>query len=232
MRMLAVVLLLAGASLSPGSQSSRVERFDTSGLPERATNFLEQQIFEMIGSHRPGDLTGATAIQRKLGRYYTEKGDQVRAAAALRLADEAEAPPQTRAPERKSQGNAPASHPAPPRDPAGSRFSGNYFGYEGRTLHTRDFHDDGTFLHTWIVSGAGTSVRNSERGWFRIHGETLEIALTSSASGFVTPGVGGRTTQAGGNAQTASQTRRLKVQMDQSGILFVLDGIPMKPKSW
>ena len=231
MRMLAVVLLLAGASLAPGFQSSPVERFDTSGLPERATNFLEQQIFEMIGSHRPGDLAGAGAIQRKLGRYYTEKGDPVRAAAALRLADEAEAPPQARPLERRRQAEVQASDP-PLRSPAGSRFSGNYLGYEGRTLHTWEFQGNGTFLHTWIVSGAGTSVRNSERGTFRLQGDTLEIALASSASGFVTPGIGGRTTQAGGNAETASQTRRLKVQMDKSGILLVLDGIPMKPKSW
>jgi hypothetical protein len=155
-------------------------------------------------------LAGAAANQPRLGRYYAERIDQIHTVAALGLADEVQ---------------------APSRHPAGSRFSGNYYGREGRTLHTWEFHGDGTFLHSWIISGAGTSVRNSERGTFRLQGDTLEIALTSSASGFVTPGVGGRTTQAGGNAEPATQTRRLKVQLDK-GTLAVLDGIPMKPKTW
>ena len=222
MRTIAAILLLTGASLY-GFQSSRMERFDTSGLPERASTFLEQQIFEMIGSHQPGDLTDAAAIQRKLSRYYSEKGDRIRAAAALRLAAEAENQSQQRT-------LSPDATAPPLRAP--SRLSGNYYGSAGRTLHTWEFHADETFLHSWIVSGAGTNVRNSERGTFRLRGDTLEIILTSSATGFTTPGVGGQSTLAGGGSDGVAQTRHLSVQFDGAGNPTALDGIPIKPKSW
>src|SRR5438552_954263 len=64
--------------------------------------------------------------------------------------------------------------PAPNREPA---FSGRYYGYEGRTLHTWNFNPDGTFLHTSIAAGVGTSVRSSEKGTFRMSDEYLELTL-------------------------------------------------------
>jgi hypothetical protein len=119
-----------------------------------------------------------------------------------------------------------------PHGTQASGLAGNYYGYDGRTLHTWEFHGDGTFLHTWIASGAGTRVRNSERGGFRVQGDSLELRLTSSATGFTTPGTGGNSTLVGGNAETASQIRHLKIQFDTAGKPAVLEGIQLKPKSW
>jgi hypothetical protein len=70
--------------------ASQAEVFDTSGMPRRPTNFIEQQLLEMIGSHTAGDLTDAARIQRKLGRYYTDKGDESRATIAFQRAAKAE----------------------------------------------------------------------------------------------------------------------------------------------
>ena len=231
---IALVTLLACALAA--QDSHRAELFDTSGMPRRPTSFVEQQIFEMIGSHKTGDLSDAARIQRKLGRYYQDKGDEGLATAAFLRASEAEqalnGPPRTPAPEPASQDavkSPPAQTPAPAPS---SRFSGNYYGYDGRTLHTWDFHPDGTFLHTWIASGAGTSVRNSERGRFELAGNTLDLKIDSTAGGFVTPGVGGRTTGVGGSSGAAAETRRLRIQFVKSEGAVVLDGVKLKPKSW
>ena len=215
-----MALLLAACVVLFG-QPAQVERFDVGGLPDRPTNFLEQQIFELLSSHRPGDLASAAAIQRKLGQYYQQSGDDARAAAAFRLAAAAAAEP-VRQPEAKRA----------PDSPVRSALAGNYYGYEGRTLHTWDFHADGTFLHTWMISGSGTRVRNSERGVFRLQGDTLELKLGSSASGFSTPGIGADNTLIGGSAETATRIQRVKIRLDQTGKLVALDGIEVKPKSW
>jgi hypothetical protein len=189
-------------------------------MPPRPATFAEQRIFEMIGWHRAGDLAGAARIQQKLGAYYGERGDQQRSFAAFLKAAEAE----RLADEPRGAELAPlASASAPALRPS-------YFGYEGRTLHTWDFSPDGTFLHTWIVSGAGTSVRNSERGSYRLRGDTLELKLNSSATGFVTPGAGGRTTLSGGGAEEVPQTRQVTIRFDSSAV--ILDGVRLQPKSW
>lgn len=223
----------------PAADIHRVESFDTSGMPHRPTNFVEQQILEMIASHKWGDLADAERIQRKLGRYYDDKGDEERSRAALMLAAAAE--------EAVENGNRPVPVPAPvtvvevpitgPDSPAmplsaGSKLAGNYFGTDGRTLNTWEFHTDGTFLHTWAASGTGTSVRNSERGQFQLSSDTVVLKIASSASGFTTPGVGGRSTLVGGAADSTSEIRKLKIQFLKSEKAILLDGIKLKPKSW
>lgn len=87
-----LLALLFGAYSLFAVQSRRAERFDTSGMPRRPTNFIEQQISEMIASHKWGDLQDAARIQRKLGRYYADKGDEQRATAAFLAAAAAEQP--------------------------------------------------------------------------------------------------------------------------------------------
>src|SRR5437764_7273626 len=69
------------------AQTGEVERFDLGGMPSKATTFVEQQIQEMIQSHRRGDAQDAVLIQRKLSGYYAARGDTVRARIA---ADRAE----------------------------------------------------------------------------------------------------------------------------------------------
>ncbi|MBI4371117.1 MAG: hypothetical protein HY552_02345 [Elusimicrobia bacterium] len=109
-------------------------------------------------------------------------------------------------------------------------FSGRFYGMEGRLMHTWDFNEDGTFYHATIASGAGTSVRSGERGRFAVEDGVLTLRVQKTASGFVTPGVGGRTTQVGGGAQDKEETRRLRLKRSAQGV--VLDGVALKVKSW
>jgi hypothetical protein len=214
-RLLSAAVFVAVALLAP--QSRLAEDFDTSGMPRRPTNFIEQQISEMIASRTWGDLEDAARIQRKLSRYYADRGDERRSTAAFLAAAAAEQP-------AKKQSD---QAPPPPTRPS---LTGNYFGYEGRTLHTWDFNINGTYLHTWIAAGAASSVRNSERGAFAVFGDELELRPASAAGGFVTPGTGGRSTVVGGSEDSGSPRRRLKFIRSESGIL--LDGMKLKPKSW
>jgi hypothetical protein len=220
--------LLLSLPVTLGAQTTDPESFDTSGMPRRPTTFVEQQLFEMLGTHHFGDLADAARIQRKLGRYYTDNRDERRANVAFLRAAAAERElGNGSAPDVQRHGVSPVLEP-----PGPSRFAGKYFGYAGRTLHTWEFYADGTFLHTWIASGANTSVRNSERGAFRLAGRTLELRPTSSATAFVTPGVGGRSTLAGGGNGASAEVRRLEIQIlgQEDGI--ILDGQKLRPKSW
>lgn len=120
--------------------------------------------------------------------------------------------------------------PAGEASPKKADFTGRYFGYEGRTLHTWDFNPDGTFLHTRIVSGSGTNVRNSERGTFRLADDYVELKAAKTATGFTTPSVGGRETLVGGGTAAKVEVVRLKIQFLKDGI--VLDGVKMRVKTW
>lgn len=220
---LALAAVVGG--ILPAAQVYDPEWFDTTGMPRRPSTFVEQQILDMIVGHRPGDLADAERIQQKLGRYYADKGDETRANQAFQRA--VHPAPSIAAPEK------PAASPSSPQQSQASpsKFAGNYYGYEGRTLHTWDFHAGGTFLHTWIVSGAGTSIRNSERGEFHLDGDFLALKINSGATAFATPGVGGRSTQLGGGAEHAQSTRRLRIRWLKEGAI-VLDGTELKVKSW
>lgn len=207
------------------------EWFDTAGMPGRPSTFVEQQILDMIVGHRPGDLADAARIQRKLGRYYADKGDEPRANQAFQRAAQP-GPPGSPGPPIAGPGKPATSSPSPqPSQVSPSKFAGNYYGYQGRTLHTWDFHASGTFLHTWIVSGAGTSVRSSEHGDFHLDGDFLALKINSAATAFATPGAGGRSTQLGGGADRAQSHRRLSIRWLNEGAI-VLDGIELKVKSW
>jgi hypothetical protein len=81
----------------------------------------------MIASHTWGDLHDAARIQRKLGRYYADRGDERRSTAAFLAAAAAEQPAKKQAdqtlPAQAVPGQPPA--PAPPTRPS---LTGNYFG--------------------------------------------------------------------------------------------------------
>jgi|ERR1035437_2660552 hypothetical protein len=229
MRLLLSPILLAVLALA---QVNRAETFDTSGMPRRATNFVEQAILDLIGHHESRDLVVAGRIQRKLGRYYADKGDQRRAKAAFLAAAAAEQTRRPTPPPADTQTVTNNQAPRPPSTPAATKpaFTGNYYGMDGRTLHTWEFHSDATFLHTWISSGAGTNVRNSERGSFRLVGDTVELKLSSTTTGFTTPGVGGRSMAVGGGDGRSTETRSVSIGFADSNL--VLDGVRLKPKSW
>lgn len=113
-----------------------------------------------------------------------------------------------------------------------SGFSGRYFGYEGQTLHTWDFNPDGSFLHTRVVSGSGTNVRNSERGTFQLVGNYVEMRVSKTASAFTTPSVGGRGTLIGGGSDEKAEVQRVPIEFLPGGKGIVLGGIKLGVKTW
>lgn len=234
-RRLRIPAILALAAVAGGvvlaAQVHDPEWFDTTGMPRRPSTFVEQQILDMIQRHRPGDLADAARIQQKLGRYYADKGDEPRANQAFQRAVPPGPPGPPGSPTAGPAKPVDRSSPPQPSRVSASKLAGNYYGYEGRTLHIWDFQASGTFLHTWIVSGAGTSVRSSERGEFQLDGDFLALKIDSAATAFATPGVGGRSTQLGGGADGAQSHRRLSIRWLKEGVI-VLDGNELKVKSW
>jgi hypothetical protein len=246
----ASLMCLAGAPAAStdaaATSRSDAEEFDVSGLPQPPTSFEEQRLWAMIKAHRPGEADAAL-IQRKLAAYYRAHGDAARAEAAERRA-RGDA---TARPADAAEARAAASGPAPSRPAAesGARpqkaqagaapgaaaaCTGRYYGMDGRTLHTWEFTADGAFQHSIVSSGAGTSVRTGERGRCEVAGDTLVLYVEKTATGFASPGVGGRSTQVGGGADTSREVRRLhfkKLGKDGAGGM-VLDGVTLKPKSW
>lgn len=228
---LAAAVVLIGCGLY-AFQPHASEFFDTSGMPRHATTFVEQQIVALIAGHKPGNLADAAFIQRKLGKYYADQGDEARAERAFILAANADDAlmPHSGDPEpRAARPDGVAMTRTDP--PQTGKLPGSYYGYEGRTLHTWDFSADGTFLHTWIAAGAGTAVRNSERGRYALSGNTVDLTIGSAASAFTTPGVGGRSTLVGGDANASAEKRRLALRFAPDGTL-ILGGIALNHKSW
>jgi len=204
-----------------------------SGLPGQDVGVAEQQILDSIHSHKPGDWTDAVRIQSKLGRYYSEIGDKVRANRAYRRAAAGDEPvlptppPVSAAPVP----DAPAfltQCPPPPVPKAD--FSGKYWAYQDGALHEWEFHKDRTFLHTWIANGPGTTVHNSETGTFRLNGQFLLLEVTSSTGGPVVPGASEQARQSVGEADRSSEFRRLRIRFLQEGI--VIGGVELRIKRW
>lgn len=226
---LAAALLLG--ALAPARAADPAEDFDASGLPAAAETFRDQQLLDALKHHKAGDLEDARAIQGMLAGYYRAQGDEARAAAAEAKSRPPAAPPPP-VPTGRPEGGRAAPTPARKNATAKTPFSGRFYGMDGRLLHTWDFNDDGAFYHATAVQGAGTSVRTGERGTFEAAGGELILRVEGAASGFATPGVGGRSTALGGGADASKSTRRLKLKVLRKGEGIVLDGLRLKPKSW
>lgn len=221
------------------AQTAAFERFDTSGMPAQPTTFLEQQIWDAVKHHHAGDALDAMLIQRKLARYYQDKGDLARAQTASRLATAAE---------QSNTGGTPASGQASiadssatggtgqlqaesaPREniqtaPRGA-FTGNYYAMVGGAMEKWDFSSNGGFTHTGAASGVGASVRNFERGTYEIAGGTLILHVANTENAYAT----NRTI--GSSRDTAVVTRKSKVQLlgahGESGM--VIDGQHFSPR--
>ncbi len=253
-------------AISVAAQRNDAETFDLSGLPAQPATFLQQQLRDLIKSHKAGDMIDAAEVQRKLAQCYREVNDETRAKQAderARLADELasgskssgsdagskaesrQAPGRSGSTQSKSAppGPAPSTSTVPKTGPApapaaiGSKrpaFSGNYYRMPGPgVLEKWDFNEDGTFYHTGIAGGSGTSVRNGARGTFEVVGNELVLTITSEAGGFATP-TGSRQTTIGGGAETKHETQRMKITLvgerGKNGI--VLDGVEFKVRSW
>lgn len=222
---------LALAAVPARARDQSWRQFDLSGLPARPTTFEEQSLLESARSPAAADRRQAARIQRALASYYRAHGDAERsrvaeARAAAAEQEQMELPRLRRAAAKK-----------PPRArlaaPAGrSGFSGRFYGMSGRTLNTWDFNPDGTFYHATIASGAGTSVRNSERGSFEVHGAWMILRVQNTAGGFVTPGAG-RSVQLGGAAASSASLRRLSLRkLPHASGAILLGGERLKVKSW
>ena len=227
LHILSVPLLLGCFSLV--AQTNLAEKFDLSGLPSRPTNFAEQRLLDMVQHHERGNLADAAFIQRKLAQYYNEKGDTARARVAEQRAKAADGPSE------KTPAPAPSSPNSNPTSTGRTAdFTGKYWVRDENGLQTWDFNSDGTFYHAWIAGGAGTSARSSEKGTFHLSGEYLVLNVTSGASAFATPSVGGRGTLVGGGAEAKGEVRRLKIELlgpgGRDGI--VLDSVKLAVKHW
>ncbi|MDD5544863.1 MAG: hypothetical protein PHX83_16980 [Acidobacteriia bacterium] len=88
--MLCCFVFVSAAPAQNHWSTSAAETFDLSGMPPRPTNFVEQQIFEFVRTHRRGDLANAALIQHKLAKYYADKGDMARSREAEHRATLAE----------------------------------------------------------------------------------------------------------------------------------------------
>jgi hypothetical protein len=95
---------------------------------------------------------------------------------------------------------------APPPAPR-AEFSGTYWCNQNGSLHTWEFRDDHTFQHTWT---AASSVRNSERGTFRLNSsrDFVLLEITSPAA--------------------QPEFRRMRIRFVKDGL--VLDQIELKLK--
>lgn len=106
-----------------------------------------------------------------------------------------------------------APAPNPPAGESGRVLSADrgYYAMVNGALEKWDFHHDGTFLHEGVAAGAGTSVRNSARGTYRIEGSVLVLHIGNTATAFATPG--SNSSMIGGAAKSSSKTVQLKIQL-------------------
>lgn len=127
---------------------------------------------------------------------------------------------------------------APPAAAQGQTFASDrrYYAMVNGSLEKWDFLHDGTFLHQGISAGAGTAVRGSQRGIYRIQGNVILLQINKTATAFATPGVSseGGNTQLGGSMNNAPQLIQMSFQMigpdGQNGI--VLNGRTYKVRHW
>lgn len=86
-----------------------------------------------------------------------------------------------------------------------------YYAMVNGALEKWDFYHDGTFLHEGVAAGAGTSVRTSERGIYRIQGSALTLRIGKTATAFATPG--SNSSLIGGGSDPNSRTVKMKIQL-------------------
>ena len=86
-----------------------------------------------------------------------------------------------------------------------------YYAMVNGALEKWDFYHDGTFLHEGVAAGAGTGVRTSERGIYRIQGGALTLHIGKTATAFATPGI--NSSLLGGGSASNSKTVKMKIQL-------------------
>ena len=150
----AALAMPAGIIAQTPARVPAQERFDTSGLPSKASSALEQEIFTLLKYHRRGDLRDAARIHLKLAEYYTEVGDKARAGDCTKMASEAWEAAENGV--RVSAG----TPGTPPFEPA--RTFRQNFAWTDDDLgasHKWEFFEDGTYMHS-LPTPSGQSGRD------------------------------------------------------------------------
>lgn len=108
----------------------------------------------------------------------------------------------------------PSTNPAAAAPAAGQTFTVDrgYYAMAGQHMEKWTFNHDGTFLHEGVSAGAGTSVRGSARGTYRIEGNVIVLQIGKTTTAYATPG-GSDSTMLGAGTNANTQTVRMSFQM-------------------
>ncbi len=115
-----------------------------------------------------------------------------------------------------------AAAPAPTQVPLPAQLFGRFAGVQGRTLHTWEFRQDGTFEHAWTAAGNASGAASVEAGTFSIVGPYLTLAVWGRAAA-----------RPAAPARGSQQIRRLRLGMlgPGAGNAILLDGVMLKPQN-
>lgn len=161
--LLALALAFPATAMAQTPARPGPEKFDVSGLPQKASSALEQEIFTLIRYHRRGDLRDAARIHLKLAEYYTEIGDKAKAGDCSKMAAEAWEAAESGV--RVSAGTT----GTPPFEPA--RTFRQNFAYADTELgasHRWEFFEDGTYAHSLTTPAGQTAPPPKELGWYTV----------------------------------------------------------------
>lgn len=169
--LLAVALAIPfGVSAQTASRAANPERFDVSGLPDKAVGALEQEIFTLIRYHRRGDLRDAARIHLKLAEYYKEVGDKIRADDCTKMASEA-----WEAAEKGLVVSA-GTGGKPPFELMGTfRQNFAYVDEELQSSHRWEFFEDGTYRHSLPTPAGQVAPPPKELGFYSVQGTTIRL---------------------------------------------------------
>ncbi len=112
-------------------------------------------------------------------------------------------------------------------------FTGIWYLYKGGSSEeTWEFFGDSMFRHTWISAGVGVSARTSQRGRFRISGNTITFHITSQTGGSVSGSSSGGSLLTGGT-QCKDETQHMSFRLlgSQGADGIVLNGAKIKLRS-
>ena len=171
----ALAIPFTATAQSP-ARTSNPERFDVSGLPQKPSTTLEQEIFTLLRYHRRGDLRDATRIHLLLAEYYKSAGDQKRADDCSALAAEA-----WEAAEKGVRVSA-GTPGTPPFEPAGTfRQNFAYADVELEASHRWEFFEDGTYQHSLTTPAGQSAPPPKELGFYKVVDGTIRLWQASPA---------------------------------------------------
>jgi hypothetical protein len=174
--LLAVALALPLTATAQSTGRPNPERFDVSGLPEKAVSTVEQEIFTLIRYHRRGDLRDAARIQLMLAEYYKQAGDKVRADDCTKLASDAW--------EFAEKGiiTSAGTRGSPPFESLGTfRQNFAHIDEELQSAHRWEFFEDGTYRHSLPTPAGQAAPPPKELGFYSVQGNQIRLWQSAPA---------------------------------------------------